>query len=134
MSYLFLVCSLSLLFMARTFESRIQGKQSSETREEALKKLKFVKLSTWYGLLPFAVVFMVFAFFLPVKLSYTAKAIGNYNQLLNLVGPFVTPNEVLVFNSRFAQVTSAQDYVVLKSELRAIAQSHKLRLPKFEPW
>jgi hypothetical protein len=133
-SYFMLILTVATFVTAKFIESRMTERPPAQSRPPARDTIRLVKRVTLYGLLPAIFVMTAISLFTAAKTSYTAKAIGNYNQLINLVGPFVTSNEVLVFNSRFAQVTSAQDYVALNSELRAIAQSHKLRLPKFEPW
>jgi hypothetical protein len=68
------------------------------------------------------------------KETYTAKAISNYQQYVNLVRPFVTDDDVKLLNSQFAQIRTAHDYVMLNDKLKVIAQQHNLVLPQFEPW
>ena len=86
------------------------------------------------GAWPITVITIVLTAFAAVRIAYTSSAIGYYQQLLNLVGPHVTANQVEVFNSRFAQIRSAQQYLTLTQEIAGIAQQHGLTLPEFEPW
>jgi hypothetical protein len=105
-----------------------------ETKEKMEQDLRRMRRLVSYGLWPSMVVLIVGVAFTAIRISYTSSAIGYYQQLLNLVGPHVTADQVKVFNSRFAQIRSAQQYVTLTKEISGIARQHGLMLPDFEPW
>jgi hypothetical protein len=67
-------------------------------------------------------------------MGYTARAIANYQQLLNVVKPFVSDDDVKRFNSQFAQIRSAKEYISVTEQLKSIALQHNLVIPDFAPW
>jgi len=48
------------------------------------------------------------------------------------MGPFITADERLTFESRFAQIRNKHDYVSLQSDLVVIAQKHGVQTPAFD--
>jgi len=144
-SYVLLAGLVGATFWIRDARRRFQNlmKDKSDTAQNELTREQLansIRRSLMHTGIVLPIVWMLSIFivfghlFQAAKDTYTAKAISNYQQLLNLIGPFVTSDEVKTLNSRFAQIRTAHDYVVLNDQLKSLAQQHKLVLPQFEPW
>ena len=72
--------------------------------------------------------------FLAINIIYTSRAIAHYRQLTAVVGPYISEDEMKVYDSRFAQIRSAQDYVDLTGELVNLGAEYGLTIPEFQPW
>jgi hypothetical protein len=84
--------------------------------------------------LPLIVFVIAINIFSVARAMYTTAAVTYYHQLINLDGPFLSPVDITMYHSRFAQIRSAQDYTDITNELRQIATTHQLKLPSFTAW
>lgn len=66
------------------------------------------------------------------KEEYAKDAIGHYDRLLAIIAPHITPEEKLVFDSRFAQIENRDEYIKIIQEITRIAKVNNLRVPKFK--
>jgi len=120
---------------ARRDETESKSKASFDDLYKSTKtSAQTMKWQLYYVVWPLTAVLVVIAGFSAVRTSYTGRAIAHYKQLTALVAPFASEAQIKSFDSRFAQIRSASDYVGLTSELATIATQHNLRLPDFQPW
>lgn len=65
------------------------------------------------------------------RVGYVIRAANYADQLQQIVAPYVTPAERLRYSSKFAQVTTRQEYVSLIEELKLVAQKNAAKVPDF---
>jgi hypothetical protein len=68
------------------------------------------------------------------KTTYVPEAIGYYEQLKRIDGPFLTPEQLKQLDSEFAQIQSREDYDRVIEQLTSIASAHNFKQPRFEVW
>ena len=65
------------------------------------------------------------------RINYVITAAAYFEQLERIVAPFVSAQDRLQFESRFARLTTRQEYVQLVDELRGLARDNKVSTPTF---
>lgn len=68
------------------------------------------------------------------QLAYVNRAITHAQQLLMIVDPYISQDQQLLFRSRFAQVSSSEEYAQLTAEIERICHARSLRVPEFSVW
>ena len=68
------------------------------------------------------------------QVAYENRAITHFNQLLAIASPYLREDERIMFRSRFAQISSKDDYAKLVEALTAICRAQKLKTPEFSIW
>jgi hypothetical protein len=68
------------------------------------------------------------------RVSYVNRAITNFNQLLAISSPYLTPDERLKQISLFAQVRNRDDYFKIVTTLSTVCEKNKLKVPEFSVW
>ena len=122
---------LTLLVRMRTakFDESDSDKEDTRTGRRWRRRRRLLYVA-W----PATVLIGVLFTFDATRTMYTSRAIGHYRQLVALVGPHVSESALQTYESRFAQIRSAQDYTDLTDELLKIGTDNGLILPEFEPW
>ena len=142
---LFLVSTLYvivILLIFLTVRARRQGNALDEGREsgEAVnsrgrrQRALQTRRNNLYVMWPMTLVLATFVAFNVIITTYTSRAIGHYRQLTALVGPYISESEMKTYDSRFAQIRSAQEYTDLTRELVELATENGLVIPNFRPW
>lgn len=67
-----------------------------------------------------------------VRVGYVIRAANYVEQLQRIASPYLTLSEQLRYSSRFAQVTTRREYVVLVEELISIAKKNAAKVPEFD--
>lgn len=84
----------------------------------------------------FSIIYLIFAttFFIldSVKIKYINDATSHYYQLINIVSPGLSQEEILEYNSKFSQIESKEDYVNLIQALENIAKEQQRKIPDFK--
>lgn len=134
--YFFFGITLASTMLIRRFAGERPSNTDISPEQRAIRIASLEKQVKWstYVMWPLLLVATIVQGFDIVKLTYTSRAIANYEQLVNLVGPFVSDADIKGFNSQFAQIRSSRDYIVLNDKLTSIANDHSLVLPDFTPW
>ena len=101
-----------------------------ERRQRVLQTLRKQLYVMW----PMTLVLAISITFNIIKTTYTSRAIGHYRQLTALVGPYISESEMKTYDSRFAQIQSAQEYTDVTRELVELATENGLVIPNFRPW
>lgn len=94
------------------------------------------RLITWLAKPLFVVLtfVMVFSIVQANQLAYVNRAITHAQQLLTIVDPYVSQDQRLLLRSRFAQVSSSEEYAKLTTEMERICRARSLRVPVFTVW
>ena len=118
--------------------NKINGKHSRKTNEELLCELNSMKTSklikSSYALLlmnVFASVLFFFGFYVDF---YINSAITHFNQMNNIVAPYISENEIIKIKSDFAQIKDRESYKIIIMKLEKISIQNNLSLPKFDIW
>ena len=106
---------------------------SGDVQQQIYQMIRLVKRLLLF-LWPWTVVMSILVAFLAINIIYTSRAIAHYRQLTAVVGPYISEDEMKVYDSRFAQIRSAQDYVDLTGELVNLGAEYGLTIPEFQPW
>ena len=69
--------------------------------------------------------------FLISRQAYVNRAISYFNQLDNIVAPFLVDSERLKYRSEFSQIRTAGEYKELVERLQKIAVERKQHVPQF---
>jgi hypothetical protein len=69
-----------------------------------------------------------------LRVSYATNAVTYYRQLHAIITPYATSADLVLYDSRFAQIHHASDYRQLVDELKNIASQHGAVLPDFNVW
>lgn len=77
---------------------------------------------------------LVFSVVQANQVAYENRAITHFNQLLAIASPYLREDERVMFRSRFAQISSRDDYAKLVTALTATCRAHKLITPEFSIW
>lgn len=67
-----------------------------------------------------------------VRLVYIVRAANHMEQLQRVIAPYVTDEYRLRVASRFASMTTRDQYIVITREIEAIARTQKVNLPSFD--
>ena len=121
----FYLSVVSVLAIATLLKKRIVGIIHIHSENEgATKEQKKLYLKI------FIIFYTIFVMsFLTVSLTrtkYINKSIGNYNQLFIIVRPYIKDTDMSLIKSRFAKVTSENDYKEIIQELVNIAKNNNL--------
>lgn len=95
--------------------------------DEQRPKFAFVHLMIFLSV-------VVFVLLSAAKVGYMNYAIAYYDQLFNIVSPYISEFEEEKCASRFAQIQTEEDYFDLISELKSVALANKQTVPKFSIW
>ncbi|MGA7952252.1 MAG: hypothetical protein WCA07_01915 [Gloeobacterales cyanobacterium] len=77
---------------------------------------------------------ITFSVIYSLRVSYVNRAITNFNQLLAISSPHLTPDERLKQISLFAQVRNRDDYFKIVTDLSTACEQNKLKVPEFSVW
>src|ERR1017187_8007695 len=69
-----------------------------------------------------------------IKMMASNAAYTFFDQSFVICRPYLDEHTAQVIKSRYAQVHTRDDYIVIVQNLRSIATSNHLRLPSYEPW
>lgn len=87
-----------------------------------------------YFLFAFGVAFFAWTVIGSVKDRYINTAIVHYEQSVNVIAPFVSERDLIILRSRFARVSSKEDYELLMSDIRHVGEKNGVMLAKFSTW
>jgi hypothetical protein len=57
-----------------------------------------------------------------------------YRQSLTICRPYMSEQQALMYESRFAALRSRDQYLAIVNDLKRVADSNDLRLPDYHPW
>jgi len=66
-----------------------------------------------------------------VREKYINNSITHFQQLIIIVEPYISKEEVLLYKSKFAQIKNKNDYVDLINNLENTLNQNKQRVPEF---
>lgn len=66
-----------------------------------------------------------------VKTKYQNQAVVYYSQMIAIVTPYLSKDDVNKFHSEFAQIKNKSDYVSIINDLEEVAQKNNLEKPEF---
>jgi hypothetical protein len=66
-----------------------------------------------------------------VKTKYENQAVVYYNQLIIISSPYLSEENIKIFQSRFAQIKNKSDYTSVVVDLEAIVKNNNLKKPEF---
>lgn len=69
-----------------------------------------------------------------IKLQYINTSIIYYKQLLNIVAPYISEQEIKIYNSKFSLIKNKEEYEKLVDELYDISYDNKLEFKKRDIW
>ncbi|MDN5068036.1 hypothetical protein [Aliarcobacter butzleri] len=69
-----------------------------------------------------------------IKLQYINTSIIYYKQLLNIVAPYLSEQEIKIYNSKFSLIKNKEEYEKLVDELYDISYDNKLEFKKRDIW
>jgi hypothetical protein len=68
------------------------------------------------------------------EVAYVNRAITHLRQVMAIAGPYISEGDRKLYLSRFAQISSRDDYAALVSTLEQICKEKNLKVPKFAIW
>lgn len=77
---------------------------------------------------------LVFSIIQANQMSYVSRAITHFHVLIQIAGPYLSEDQRLSYQSRFAQISSKEDYEKLIAELSALCHNKTLKVPSFSVW
>ena len=102
-----------------------------DKKRENLSEISKDKAKRIWPAATFAIAYALFSFIQLFRVSYISLAANHVDQMTAIVSPYVTPAEIIKFKSRFAQIDTRRDYVILVEDLKKIAKQNSARTPKF---
>jgi len=66
--------------------------------------------------------------------AYINRAITHFHQLVTITGPYMNQEEMTLYRSKFAQVSSRADYVNVIEPLRQLCRGKGIKVPDFSVW
>ncbi|MFX0199722.1 MAG: hypothetical protein ACFFCW_26670 [Candidatus Hodarchaeota archaeon] len=145
----FILVTLHLIVRGREIRRRIQKdidqlEKTEEEKKPSLEDLheKFSLAHTrsnrivkrGYILFMFAIIWSMVFMISTIRLRYINSAISHFQQVLTICSPYLEPGKEKQVISSFAQIRSQKEYVNLLDDLKKIATTNKLYLPKFNIW
>jgi hypothetical protein len=126
----FLILSILKVFIYKHLQERGEAKEPSKV----FRLLAFLNRNKVFYY--FSIAYLIFAvtFFIltSARLKYVNRAVTHYNQLINILASDIPTENILIYNSRFAQIQNKDDYVRLIHELKGIAVERNKKVPNFE--
>lgn len=101
-----------------------EEERPSEPSDRLPTKIMFFVLSV-YMLIVFCISILDIT-----KLVYVNRSIAYYNQLTRIVEPYIAPMDIKKLNSKFAQISSRENYVEILEELDSIINKNNLSAPE----
>lgn len=103
------------------------------------RKKKETKKNEQYGkdtkaLWPVVTVTLMFVtiiFFQSYRVSYISRAASHVEQMIAIVSPYLSPEQLSIYRSKFALVSNRGEYISLVTELHRIAQDNSVKAPRF---
>jgi ABC-type nitrate/sulfonate/bicarbonate transport system permease component len=77
---------------------------------------------------------LVFAVVQANQMTYISRSITHFHVLLQMTSPYISEHQRLLYQSRFAQVSSKDDYAKVVDELTTICHTNNLKTPEFSVW
>lgn len=115
--------------------NEIPDKKSLSEMKEDLQEINVGPLlKTSYFLLGMTALLFSAQYIASKRDLYVNDAIAHYQQSKNIIAPYISNVELLVFNSRFSQIEKPQNYYKIMDDLNGIAKNNKIQLPKFDAW
>ncbi|MFN2475308.1 MAG: hypothetical protein ABR526_03085 [Chthoniobacterales bacterium] len=65
---------------------------------------------------------------------YSDDVVSAFRQELAVIAPYITPDERVMYEARFASVERREQFVTLLDELNGVAERHGAKRSKFAPW
>ena len=123
-------------------------KDNIRTKEEILKELDIERQSlentmnilkksmSWLTKtkLLCIILLLIMMFFTSFKSIYINSAIAHYCQLKKICAPSLKIEEIILLDSSFSQIKSADDYIAIIKKLEEIAKKNKIIIPDFSIW
>lgn len=72
--------------------------------------------------------------FILARESSIHAAIVHYRQMLSMIRPFVSQDQINKYDSRVSQIQTDQDYKSLITEIETLAKANSCHVPTFTPW
>lgn len=66
--------------------------------------------------------------------AYVNRAVTHFHQLLSIAGPHLSEEDRTQYKSRFAQISSSDDYATLTAALEDLCRAKSLNTPTFAVW
>ena len=112
--------------------ARLLRRKEDRNRSSASDITRFMRKPLFFLTIP-----IIFSIILSVqffRVMYVVRAANHVEQLQRIIAPFITQEQRIVFQSRFAQVTTRHEYVQLVVELRNIAAKNDAKSPEFNAY
>ncbi|MFX4266806.1 hypothetical protein ACOL29_03990 [Aliarcobacter butzleri] len=113
----------SLLIIFRRYRKRL-----NKTRKKLNSKKNLLILS----ILIFS--YFILTFIQNSQLLYINNAIIHYKQLISISTPYISEQELKVFNSRFSLIKNKNDYEKLINDLYIILEKNNLEVERINVW
>ncbi|MCG3653311.1 hypothetical protein [Aliarcobacter butzleri] len=96
------------------------------------EKLNFKKNLLFLSIIIFS--YFILTFIQNSQLLYINNAIIHYKQLISISTPYISEQELKVFNSRFSLIKNKNDYEKLINDLYIILEKNNLELKRINVW
>jgi len=115
--------------MTGFFQARKGAKNNGESKtfDRIMEKIMRPALIIFIFLLVFSMV-------QANQMAYISRAITHFQVLTKITSPYISEDQRLLYQSRFSQISSKDDYEKLVNELLGICKSKNLKSPKFTIW
>jgi len=77
---------------------------------------------------------LIFSIVQASQTAYINRAITYFQQLSAIAAPYLSDEQRLLIRSRFAQISTREDYAKLEDELAKVCRARNQRLPDFKVW
>ena len=91
-------------------------------------------LKTSYVLIGIAVLLLSAQYVSSKRSFYINEAITYYQQSKSIIAPYISSKDLLLFDSRFSQIKTPNDYYEIMNQLKSVAKNEKVDLPDFDAW
>jgi hypothetical protein len=87
-----------------------------------------------YGFIIFLIGVSSYLIIAGARIEYINKGITHFNQCKTIVSPYISEQNRLELQSKFAMIRNRKDYVYLLDNMEQIANKNKVPLPTFKVW
>jgi hypothetical protein len=112
---------------------RIFGSQKGQNNEENKVAGKIIDKLT-RPMIIVVVFLLVFSMIQGNQMAYIGRAITHFQMLTKIAGPYLTEDQRLIYQSRYSQISSKDDYAKLVNELSVLCKFKNLKTPTFTIW
>jgi hypothetical protein len=109
-------------------------KSISEIREDlnSIDVEKPIKAARF--MMPFVVLLLSFQVVSSYTKLYENRAITYFYQSKSIITPYLSSEEIANLESKFSSMRTAEEYYLLVSRLKEVADKNNIALPSFDPW